>query len=169
MDEQILKITNYLTARDNVQVTPDVLGVEMNDPTEFEEGTNHVSISRLTMNPNAGFERHVHPHNHVLVILKGSGFLFYRLKDGSEGRLDFTAGDVFNVPGTSEHAVTAGPDGIEMFSIGSPPMHLIDPERMVFVDEKNRWMVPKHLEHIEHHHHDDHGHNHDHSHGHSHN
>lgn len=139
------KVTNYITTADNVQVTPTVTGVELNDPTEFTENTNHISIARLDMDADAGFEKHVHPHNHVLVILEGSGYLLYQLEDGTEGRMDFKKGDVFNVPGTSVHAVNAGPEGIKMFSIGSPPMHLIDPERMVFVEEKHRWMIPKEI------------------------
>lgn len=141
-----LEVVNFLVARNNVQVTPDVVGVELNNPDAFAEGTNPISIARLTMQPNSGFERHVHPHNHVLTILEGSGFVVYDRGDGVDERLDFAEGDVFNVPGTSEHAVSAGPDGITMLSIGSPAMRLIDPERMVFVDEQYKWMVPERIE-----------------------
>ena len=146
MSEFDPKVVNYETAEDDVQVTPDVTGVELNDPSEFIEGTNRISIARLAMDSHAGFERHTHPHNHVLVITEGSGHLIYDRGDGVDERLEFKAGDVFNVRGTNEHAVTAGPEGIKMFSIGSPPMHLIDPERMVFVDEKHRWMIPREIE-----------------------
>jgi len=146
MSEKRLEVVNFLVASDNVQVTPNVVGVELNNPTEFTDGTNPISISRLTMDPNSGFERHVHPHNHVLVILEGSGFLVYDRGDGVDERLEFMKGDTFNVPGTNEHAVSAGPDGITMLSIGSPSMHLIDPTRMVFVDEQNRWMVPRRID-----------------------
>lgn len=141
-----LEVINYLTAADNVQVTPNVVGVELNDPSVFTDGTNPISISRLTMDPNSGFERHVHPHNHVLAILEGSGFLVYDRGDGEDERLEFQAGDIFNVPGTKEHAVSAGPEGITMLSIGSPSMRLIDPSRMVFVDEEHRWIIPQQIE-----------------------
>lgn len=146
VSEYELKKVNFESEPDNVQVTPDVTGVELNDPAEFAPDTNRISIARLAMKPNAGFERHVHPHNHVLAIIRGSGFLVYDRGDGVDATLEFSSGDVFNVPGTSEHAVTAGEDGIEMLSIGSPPMHLIDPSRMVFVEEDHRWMVPHHIE-----------------------
>lgn len=56
---------------------PNVTGTELNEPDQFAEGTNPISISRLTMDPNTRFERHTHPHNHVLVILEGGGFLIY--------------------------------------------------------------------------------------------
>src|SRR5258708_4867701 len=134
-----------MTADDEVLVTPAVVGVELNDPSEFEVGTNPVSISRLTMDPNSGFERHTHPHNHVLVILEGSGFLIYDNGGDEDNRLEFKAGDVFNVPGIREHAVNADSEGVTMLSVGSPSMRLIDPERMVFVEEEHRWMVPKEL------------------------
>lgn len=137
-----LTITNYLNTPNNVRVTPNVLGVELNVPEEFADGTNKISISRLTMDPNSGFERHVHPFNHVLTILEGSGFLIYDPGDGKDRVLEFGQGDVFNVPGTNEHAVSAGPDGITMLSIGSPSMQLIDPERMVFMEKEHQWMVP---------------------------
>ena len=146
MAEKRLEIVNFQIVKNNVQVTPNVAGVELNNPDEFTEGTNPISISRLTMDPNSGFERHVHPHNHVLAILEGSGFLVYDRGDGVDERLEFEEGDVFNVPGTNEHAVTAGPDGITMLSIGSPSMRLIDPERMVFIEEQYRWMVPREIE-----------------------
>lgn len=146
MGGERLHVVNYKIAVDNVQVTPEVTGVELNNPNEFTDGTNPISIARLTMGPNSGFERHVHPFNHVLTILEGSGFVVYDRGDGVDERLDFEAGDVFNVPGTNEHAVSAGPDGITMLSIGSPAMHLIDPTRMVFVDEEHRWMVPSQIE-----------------------
>ncbi len=126
-----------------------VAGVELNNPDDFTEGTNPISISRLTMDPHSGFERHVHPHNHVLTILEGSGFLVYDRGDGKDERLEFEKGDVFNVPGANEHAVSAGPGGITMLSIGSPSMRLIDPERMVFVEENHRWMIPQIIEGIE--------------------
>lgn len=77
MSEFNPKVTNYVTVEDEVLVTPDVTGIELNDPSEFAEGTNHISIARLSMDPDAGFERHVHPHNHVLTILEGSGYLIY--------------------------------------------------------------------------------------------
>lgn len=140
---------NFLTVPDDVQVTPNVTGTELNEPDQFAEGTNPISISRLTMDPNTGFERHTHPHNHVLVILEGGGFLIYDRGDGVDIRLDFTAGDVFNVPGTNEHAVSAGDKGITMLSIGSPAMRLIDPERMVFIEKQHRWMIPKIMEQID--------------------
>jgi len=146
MSKNRLEVANFLTSANNVLVTPNVVGVELNDPDQFTDGTNPISISRLTMDPNSGFERHVHPHNHVLAILEGSGFLVYDRGDGVDERLEFEAGDVFNVPGTNEHAVSAGADGITMLSIGSPAMRLIDPERMVFVDEEHRWMIPQHLD-----------------------
>jgi quercetin dioxygenase-like cupin family protein len=133
---------NFRTAADTIQITPDVTGVELNDPSQFHPSTNEISIARLSMNPNAGFERHVHPHNHVLVILKGSGFLTYDSGNGDKV-LEFGEGEVFNVPGTSEHAVSAGADGIDMLTIGSPSMQLIDPERMVFIDDTLKWMVPQ--------------------------
>lgn len=141
-----LEIMNFLTAVNNVQVTPNVEGVELNHPEEFADGTNPISISRLSMNPNTGFERHVHPHNHLLIILEGSGFLTYDRGDGEDARLEFGAGDVFNVPGTNEHAVSASEEGIKMLSIASPVMRLLDPERMVFVEEQHRWMVPVELD-----------------------
>src|SRR5262249_26099388 len=109
----------------------------------FSPDSNRISVSRITMDPNTGFERHVHPHNHVLIIIQGGGLLVYDRGDGIEERLDFREGDVFNVPGMWPHAVTAGPVGITMFSIGSPPMHLIDPDRMVFVEAEHRWMIPQ--------------------------
>jgi len=140
---------NFLTALDDVQVTPNVTGTELNDPDQFAEGTNPISISRLTMDPNTGFERHTHPHNHVLVILEGGGFLIYDRGDGVDIRLDFTDGDVFNVPETNEHAVSAGDRGITMLSIGSPAMRLLDPERMVFIEKQHRWMIPKIMEQID--------------------
>lgn len=141
-----LEIMNFLTAANNVQVTPNVVGVELNRPEEFADGTNPISASRLRMDPNTGFERHVHPHNHLLLILEGSGFLVYDRGDGKDERLEFGAGDVFNVPGTNEHAVSAGDEGITMLSIASPVMKLLDPERMVFVDAIDRWMVPTELQ-----------------------
>lgn len=146
MSEKRLAVVNFVVAKNNVQVTPNVVGVELNNPEEFMAGTNPISISRLTMEPNSGFERHVHPHNHVLAILEGSGFLVYDRGDGVDERLEFEEGDVFNVPGTNEHAVSAGPDGITMLSIGSPAMRLIDPGRMVFVEEEHRWMIPQAIE-----------------------
>ena len=139
---------NFFTAPDNVQITPAVSGTELNEPDQFTEGTNPISISRLTMDSNTGFERHTHPHNHVLVILEGGGNLTYDRGDGVDVRLDFAKGDVFNVPGTNEHAVSAGDEGITMLSIGSPAMRLIDPERMVFIEEQHRWMIPKIIEQI---------------------
>ncbi len=139
-----LQVVNFLTAPNNVRVMPNVLGVELNFPEEFADETNPISISRLTIDPNTGFERHVHPHNHVLVILEGSGQLVYD-RGGEDDHLDFGAGDVFDVLGTSEHAVSAGEDGITMLSIGSPAMKLIDPERMVFLAEEHQWMVPEHF------------------------
>lgn len=141
-----LQIMNFLTAKDDVQVTPSVVGVELNHPEEFDEDTNPISVSRLTMDPNAGFERHVHPHNHLLIILEGSGFLTYDRGDGEDTRLEFGQGSVFDVPGTREHAVSAGEEGITMLSIASPIMKLLDPERMVFVEEHHRWMVPAELD-----------------------
>lgn len=141
-----LEIMNFLTADDDVQVTPNVVGVELNRPEEFAEGTNPISVSRLTMEPGTGFERHVHPHNHLLIILEGSGFLTYDRGDGKDGRLEFGKFDVFNVPGTNEHAVSAGEEGITMLSIASPVMRLLDPERMVFVEEAHRWMIPKEIQ-----------------------
>lgn len=149
MPHNRLEVVNFRTALDNVQVTPNVAGVELNDPSIFADGTNPISIARLTMDPNSGFERHVHPFNHVLAILEGSGYVVYDRGDGHDERLEFHAGDVFNVPGTSEHAVSAGPDGITMLSIGSPAMRLIDPTRMVFVDEAHRWMVPQQIDGIQ--------------------
>lgn len=144
--EKKLEVINFLTAPDTVKVTPNVVGVELNDPTVFAEFTNHISIARLAIDPNSGFERHIHPHNHVLVILEGTGFVTYDRGDGIDEVLEFGRGDVFNVPGTREHAVSAGVDGLTMLSIGSPPMHLIDPERMVFVAEEHQWMIPTKLE-----------------------
>jgi mannose-6-phosphate isomerase-like protein (cupin superfamily) len=146
VSENRLHVVNFLTVKNNIQVTPDVVGAELNNPGEFASDTNEISIARLTMDGNAGFERHVHPHNHVLAILEGSGFLVYDRGDGQDERLEFGAGDVFNVPGTNEHAVTAGPDGITMLSIGSPAMHLADPSRMVFLDEALRDMIPREIE-----------------------
>lgn len=140
---------NFMQSADNVQVTPNVTGVELNDPEQFADETNPISISRLTMDPNTGFERHIHPHNHVLAILEGGGFLTYDRGDGVDVRLDFTKGDVFNVPGTNEHAVSAGSEGITMLSIASPAMRLIDPSRMVFIEEQYRWMVPKIIDKIQ--------------------
>lgn len=140
------EVRDYLKDPDNVLVSPGVKGVELNNPTEFESGTNHISIARITLEPNVGFERHVHPFNHVLVILEGAGILVYDRGDQTDGELEFKAGDVFNVPGTSEHAVSAGDKGVKMFSIGSPPMQLIDPERMVYVDEELQWMIPRAME-----------------------
>lgn len=139
---------NFLVEPDDVQVTPNVTGTELNNPDQFADGTNQISISRLTMEANTGFERHTHPHNHVLVILEGGGSVVYDRGDGVDVRLDFTKGDVFNVPGANEHAVSAGDEGIVMLSIGSPAMGLIDPERMVFIEEQHRWMIPKIIEQI---------------------
>ena len=148
-DEHLkLESINFLDAPDDVQVTPNVTGTELNEPGQFADGTNHISISRLTMDPNTGFERHTHPHNHVLVILEGGGYVIYDRGDGVDVRLDFAKGDVFNVPGTNEHAVSAGNEGIRMLSIGSPAMGLIDPERMVFIEEQHRWMIPRIIEQI---------------------
>ena len=157
--DYILKTVNYHLALDDVQVTPNVTGVELNDPSVFEKDSNDISISRLTMDPNSGFKKHVHPHNHVLVFLEGSGRLDYTDPSGEEHTVEFKAGDVLNVPGVWEHAVSAGPDGIKMLSIGSPSMHILDPKRMVFVEEKHRWMVPQKIEHT---------HDHDHTHPHTH-
>lgn len=142
-DHLKIEAINFLSERDNVQVTPNVTGTELNNPEQFTRDSNEISISRLTMDPNTGFERHVHPHNHVLVILEGGGHLVYDRGDGVDDGLDFSKGDVFNVPGTNEHAVSAGPEGIVMLSIGSPAMRLIDPERMVFVEDQYKWMIPK--------------------------
>jgi mannose-6-phosphate isomerase-like protein (cupin superfamily) len=151
----ILNTVNYHLALDNVQVTPNVTGVELNDPKIFGNDTNAISISRLSMDPNTGFEKHVHPHNHVLVFLEGGGRLDYTDPDGNDHSLEFKAGDVLNVPGVWQHAVSAGPEGILMLSIGSPPMHLLDPERMVFIEEEHKWMVPTKIEDVHSHDHDD--------------
>lgn len=146
MSHSRLEVVHFQIVTDNVQITPNVVGVELNNPEEFAPDTNPISIARLTMGPDSGFERHTHPYNHVLAILEGSGFLVYDCGDGVDERLEFKQGDVFNVPGTSEHAVSSGPNGITMLSIGSPSMRLIDPERMVFVEEQHRWMIPQMIE-----------------------
>lgn len=43
---------NFMTMSDDVQVTPNVTGTELNEPDQFADGTNPISISRLTMDPN---------------------------------------------------------------------------------------------------------------------
>lgn len=146
MNEYVPGSANYLTALNTVQVTPEVVGVELNDPGEFKVGKNQISIARLTMGAYARFARHTHPYNHVLVIQKGGGFLEIDGGDGVDSRLEFGEGDIFNVPGIREHAVSAGPEGVTMLSIGSPPMHLIGPERMVFVREAESAEYPRLVE-----------------------
>lgn len=126
---------NFIHACDDTQVTPGVLGCELNDVGEFPAKTNDISVVRLSMEPNSAFEPHFHPHNHVLVVLEGDGQITYSPAVGAQATTNpFSKGDVFNVPGLQAHAVSAGAAGVTLLVITSPAMSLKDPKRMVSLD-----------------------------------
>lgn len=130
---------NLHVGEHDVQVTPDVTGRELVSPGIIDS----MSISELSMAANKGFEPHIHPYDHLLVMLEGGGLLTYDRDLGNgemeETKLSFKAGDIVPVPGMNRHAVSAGEKGVRMLSIGSPAMHLIDPERMQFLAKKDEW------------------------------
>lgn len=113
----------------DIQITEHAIGGELVDPKEIK---GRLSCSKIRLQPNTGFERHIHPSDHLLIILDGDGFLTYWEK-GKEFRSDFRTGDVFPVPQKLHHAVTAGSSGATLLAIGSPARTLHDPERMKFV------------------------------------
>jgi quercetin dioxygenase-like cupin family protein len=113
----------------DIQVTEYAIGGELIDPKETK---GRLSCAKIHLPANRGFERHIHPSDHLLIILEGDGFLTY-WEEGAELRMDFKTGDVVPMPMELHHAVTAGSNGTTLLAIGTPARTLHDPERMKFV------------------------------------
>ncbi len=109
----------------DVRVTKDAIGAELIDPKETK---GRLSCSKIRIQPNKGFKRHIHPSDHLLIILVGSGFLTYWEK-GTKFRMDFRSGDIFSVPRELHHAVTAGLSGVTLLAIGTPGTNASRPRK----------------------------------------
>ena len=120
---------NIEKTKTDIVITDFAKGGELIDPKDVG---GRVSCSKIHVPPHKGFARHIHPSDHILIILDGSGWMTYSEK-GKSLRLNFQKGDVFPVPSNLEHAVTAGKNGVTLLAIGSPARLLNDPERMKFV------------------------------------
>jgi mannose-6-phosphate isomerase-like protein (cupin superfamily) len=124
-----LTTVNVLRAGVTTPVTAEILGCELLDPAVVDQ---RFSCAKLCLPPRTGFDMHIHPSDHLLYIIEGSGHVTY--VDGAASRdLHFEKGDVFPVPMGLHHAVWAGADGVVILAFGTPATLLKDPRRMQYV------------------------------------
>lgn len=95
----------------------------------FRDAEGNLGADVLHVPANQSFPLHVHPGDHMLLCLKGTGTVTI---DGHVYKV--RPGDFYMVPGGVEHAVGAGPEGHWLVSIGAPHVPVLSKHRMVVVE-----------------------------------
>lgn len=75
-----------------------------------------LTLSHVTLKPNAKAPLHTHPHEQMGIILKGE----FEMTIGDETRL-LKAGDMYHVPSNVTHGGTTNAKGALILDVFSPP------------------------------------------------
>lgn len=131
---------NMFCEQATVELDAGITGAQLNDITDFPEGTNSAGLALLKLEPYSAFPEHTHPYNHILKVEKGLGFVCIEGK-----RTDLSLGDVINVTGSIVHSLHAAEEDFWVLSISTPAVSLDDPNRMKYVGDrqfKPRLLLP---------------------------
>ena len=92
-------------------------------PRKLAEGVNtrifigeNVMMSVVTIDPGCEGKPHSHPEEQWGLVLKGGGV---RIQDGIDHAV--SAGDFWLTPGGVPHGFRAGPEGVTILDVFSPP------------------------------------------------
>jgi quercetin dioxygenase-like cupin family protein len=89
----------------------------------------HLGADLLVVEPDSRFPLHTHPGDHLLLVITGTGGVFYGGEDVAT-----RPGDLCLVPGGVPHSVYAGKRGQIIMAIGAPHTPVDSHERMAIVD-----------------------------------
>lgn len=95
----------------------------MGEARQLAEGVNtriflgeNVMLSVVTIDPNCEGKPHSHPEEQWGLVLKGGGV---RLQGGIDHAVSI--GDFWHTPGGVTHSFRAGPQGVTVLDVFSPP------------------------------------------------
>ncbi|MCC6192718.1 MAG: cupin domain-containing protein [Anaerolineales bacterium] len=98
-------------------IDPDQLAARERRPgiTVRAARTEQLTLSHVTLQPNAVVPRHQHPEEQASIVLSGT----LAMTIGPEMRL-MMAGDSYLIPGGVEHGGRAGPEGASLVDVFTP-------------------------------------------------
>lgn len=119
-----MSLKNIADVEMDIQITEDAVGCDLIDPVEMG-----LSCAKIRLSAGRAFPPHIHPSDHLLIILEGDGFLSWWGEDGEKFNLSFRFGDIVPVRRDLHHSVIARND-LVFLAIGNPGRILGDPDRM---------------------------------------
>ena len=126
-----MSLKNIYKVKLDVHLTDKIMAKELISRDEFG---SKLSCHKIYIPPKEEYPVHLHPHEHIILLIDGSGWMKY-WENEQEHSFNLHKGDVFFVPANIPHQVGAYEDGANMLAISSDSMPLTDPKRLQIVKQ----------------------------------